>query len=98
MALRLVTEGEDVPQIWRVAAKILNKNSRLADWALSSTLKVVQNYGEEVFSDKKLGIIFYTILLMITGYSSKICHSKISNCQKYNVLTSQYSQIHLDFS
>jgi hypothetical protein len=38
--LPLVEDGEDGMQIWRVAADILNKQSRTVDKALSSSLGV----------------------------------------------------------
>jgi hypothetical protein len=40
MARPQVAEGEDGLQIWRVAANILNKQSRAADKGWSSSLEV----------------------------------------------------------
>jgi hypothetical protein len=41
MARSQVADGGDGLQIWKVAAKILNKHSRIADTGWSSTLGVV---------------------------------------------------------
>jgi hypothetical protein len=52
MARPLVADGGDALQVWRVAANILNKQSRTADKGWSSTLGVGR--GANNYSPKKI--------------------------------------------
>jgi hypothetical protein len=55
MARRQVTDGGDGLQMWRVAANILNKQSRTADKRWSSSLGV--GHGANNFSPYKISLL-----------------------------------------